>query len=91
MATLKVTVAKPCQLPHTHNSTEEQQHPLLCVPMPDGPSAPAASSKAWTSYDGPTQMFIRSPGEIFKHLIDWSQSYSSLLIDLGWGLGLKAV
>lgn len=43
--------------------------------------------KAWTSYDGPTQMFIRSP----KHLMDWSQPYSSLRIDPGWGLGLKAV
>lgn len=76
MATLEVTLAKQAHgSPQGHATPSHTQlHRKATVPtarvqMPDGPSGLATSNKAWTPPDGPSQMFIRSPGEIFKLMI----------------------
>ena len=76
VATVEVTLAKQAHgSPQGHatpSHTQLQRRtavPTARVQMPDGPSGLATSNKAWTSPDGPSQMFIRSPGEIFEHMI----------------------
>ena len=76
VATAEVTLAKQAHGSPQGNATPSHTQlqrrtavPTARVQMPDGPSGLATSNKAWTSPDGPSQMFIRSPGEIFEHMI----------------------